>query len=86
MTIQKFYYICTKYAIYCSMDIRRTLKERRQMLGVTQQEIADITALSLRTIIATENEQANPSLSTLQKIASALGMEITAVIKQPEKK
>lgn len=56
------------------------------MLGVTQQEIADITALSLRTIIATENEQANPSLSTLQKIASALGMEIAAVIKQPEKK
>ena len=68
------------------MDIRRTLKERRQMLGVTQQEIADITALSLRTIIATENEQANPSLSTLQKIASALGMEIAAVIKHPDKK
>ena len=56
------------------------------MLGVTQQEIADITALSLRTIIDAENEQENPSLSTLQKIASALGMEIAAVIKQPDKK
>ena len=51
-------------------------------MKVTQQDLADITGISPRTIVNIEQGEGNPSFATLQKIAAALGLEITAVVKK----
>lgn len=52
------------------------IKERRAILGLTQRELSDYTGLSVRIIKSVEAEAGNPSLSTLEKIADVLGLEI----------
>ena len=64
------------------MAIFDTLRERRLLLKVTQEDLADITGISPRTIINIERGQGNPSYTTMQKIASVLGLEIIAVVKK----
>lgn len=52
------------------------IKERRALLGLTQQDLSDYTGLSVRIIKSVEAEGGNPSLSTLEKIADVLGLEL----------
>lgn len=57
------------------------IKERRAVLGLTQQYLSDYTELSLRIIKSIEAEKGNPSLKTLEKIAEVLGLEIVMKVK-----
>lgn len=57
------------------------IKERRAILGLTQQDLSDYTGLSLRIIKSVENEQGNPSLDTLERIADILGLELVLKVK-----
>ena len=57
------------------------IKERRAVLGLTQQDLSDYTELSLRIIKSIEAEKGNPSLKTLEKIAKVLGLEIVMKVK-----
>lgn len=57
------------------------IKERRAVLGLTQQELSDYTGLSLRIIKSIESEKGNPSLKTLEKIAEILGLELIMKVK-----
>ncbi|MDR2085114.1 MAG: helix-turn-helix domain-containing protein [Bacteroidales bacterium] len=64
------------------MKIHELIKERRDVLKVSQSELADITGLGLRTIRLIESGKANPSLNTLEKLVEALGMEVKIEIKK----
>lgn len=64
------------------MDIAGIIKGRRSLLGLTQQDLADYTGLSVRIIKSVESGKGNPSLSTLGKIAEILGLEIVLKIKE----
>lgn len=77
-----FAYICIKCVIYCTMRYGTIIKERRAVLNLTQQDLADYTGLSLRLIKSIEADQGNPTLSTMEKIADILGMEIVWKIKE----
>jgi transcriptional regulator with XRE-family HTH domain len=57
------------------------IKERRAILGLTQQDLSDYTGLSLRIIKSVESEKGNPSLKTLEKIAEVLGLELIMRVK-----
>ena len=57
------------------------IKERRAVLGLTQQDLSDYTGLSLRIIKSIESEKGNPSLKTLAKIAEVLGLELIMRVK-----
>lgn len=57
------------------------IKERRNLLGLTQQDLADYTGLSLRIIKSIESGKGNPSIGTLGKIAEVLGLEIEMRVK-----
>lgn len=57
------------------------IKERRNLLGLTQQDLADYTGLSLRIIKSIESGKGNPSICTLDKIAEVLGLEIEMKVK-----
>lgn len=57
------------------------IKERRDVLRLTQQDLSDYTGLSVRIIRSVEAEDGNPSLSTLERIADVLGLEIIMRVK-----
>lgn len=61
------------------------IKERRALLGLTQQDLADYSGLSVRIIKSIENGKANPSVSTLAKITDVLGLEILMKVKEINK-
>ena len=69
-----------KRAIYCTMNFE-IIKERRNLLGLTQQDLADYTGLSLRIIKSIESGKGNPSVGNLRKIADILGLEISLTVK-----
>ena len=57
------------------------IKERRKILDVTQETLAEISGVGLRTLKQLESGNGNPTLETLQKICDALGLEIKLQIK-----
>ena len=61
-----------------------TLKKRREELGVTQEQLADLSGVGLRTLKALESKKSNPTLETLTKLADVLGMELKLVVKKTE--
>ncbi len=63
-------------------DIIKTIKERREELKVTQERLADLSGVGLRTLKQFESGKGNPTLSTLQKLADVLGMEVCLSIKE----
>lgn len=58
------------------------IKERRAVLGLTQQDLADFSGLSVRIIKSIETGKGNPSIVTLNKIADILGLEIIMKVKE----
>jgi len=57
------------------------IKERREMLQVTQQILAELSGVGLRTLKQFESGKGNPTTETLNKIGNVLSMEITFQIK-----
>ncbi|MET0298498.1 MAG: helix-turn-helix transcriptional regulator [Flavitalea sp.] len=56
------------------------IKTARLNMGFSQQELADKTALSLRTIQRIENGETIPRGDSLQRIAAVLGVEVKLLI------
>ncbi|MBN2683111.1 MAG: helix-turn-helix transcriptional regulator [Bacteroidales bacterium] len=61
--------------------IIKSIKERREMLNVTQESLAELSGVGLRTLKLFESGKGNPTLKTLQQIADVLGMEVCLKIK-----
>lgn len=68
------------------MEPLKIIREKRQLLRLTQQKVADSAGISLRTIKLIENESGNPSLSTITKICQVLGLEVVIRRKMNKKK
>ena len=62
-------------------ELIKTIKERRETLQVTQERLAELSGVGLRTLKQFESGKGNPTLSTLHKISDVLGMEICLKIK-----
>jgi len=60
----------------------RQIKERREMLKITQESLADLSGVGLRTIKQLEAGKANPTYRTLQEIADVLGLELILQVKK----
>lgn len=41
------------------------IKKRRKVLGITQQELADLAGISINTVVAVERNEGNPKISTI---------------------
>ena len=67
------------------MSLHTTIKERRTILRLTQQDLAEMSGVGLRTLKEIESGKGNPSLVILNKIADILGMEVKLVIKETNK-
>lgn len=62
-------------------ELIKIVKERRDILQVTQETLAEISGVGLRTLKQFESGKGNPTLLTLQKITDVLGMEVTLKLK-----
>jgi y4mF family transcriptional regulator len=58
------------------------IKERREVLKITQESLADLSGVGLRTIKQLEGGKANPTFNTLQEIADVLGLELVLQVKR----
>ena len=59
-----------------SMKLGNTIAEARAEHGVTQSELASLTGINQADISRIERGTANPSISTLERIAAALGCSL----------
>jgi transcriptional regulator with XRE-family HTH domain len=64
-------------------DLIKALKERREVLDVTQDHLAELAGVGLRTLKAIESGKGNPTFETLNKLADVLGMELKLEVKKP---
>ncbi len=63
-------------------EIISELKQRRIALAVTQEDVSELSGVSLRTIKELERGKGNPTFATLSKIADVLGIEFKLEKKQ----
>jgi len=58
------------------------LRTRRENLNVTQETLSELAGVGLRTLKQLESGKGNPTLSTLQKVADVLGLELCLKVKE----
>jgi transcriptional regulator with XRE-family HTH domain len=59
----------------------KTIKERRDVMQVTQETLAQLSGVGLRTLKQFESGKGNPTLITLQKLSDVLGLEVCLQLK-----
>jgi len=62
-------------------ELIKIIKDRRDSLQITQETLAQISGVSLRTLKQFESGKGNPTLKTMHKIAEVLGLEVSLKIK-----
>jgi transcriptional regulator with XRE-family HTH domain len=67
-----------------SKEIIQAIKDRREMLHVTQETLAELSGVGLRTLKQFESGKGNPTLQSLQKLVNVLGMEVCLQVKKTQ--
>ena len=65
------------------MPLSAILAARRKTLGISQNDLAEMSGVSLATIKNIERGKGNPSFETVEKILAVLGMEIHFKVRSP---
>jgi transcriptional regulator with XRE-family HTH domain len=65
-------------------ELIKILKDRREALKVTQEHLAELSGVGLRTLKAIETGNGNPTIDTLTKLAEVLGMELKLEVRKPK--
>ncbi len=58
------------------MEQKEIMKQRREFLSITQQDLAEMAQVGLATVKDIERGKGNPALNTIKKILEVLGIEI----------
>jgi len=69
---------------YMTLLLIEQIRERRKILDISQETLAEISGVGLRTLKQFESGKGNPTLETLQKLCDALGFEIKLEVKSIE--
>ena len=62
----------------------KTIKNRREILAITQMDLAELSGMGLRTLKTIENGKSNPTLETLNKLMDVLGLELSIDVRKPK--
>lgn len=73
---QKFSLFLQKSLLCQTMELMDIMKQRRETLALTQQDLAEMSQVGLATIKDIERGKGNPALITVKKILDVLGIEI----------
>lgn len=66
------------------LELGNILKDRREVLNITQRDLAELSNVSLRTLKSIESGTSNPTFQTLAKLTEVLGMEIKLEVRKPQ--
>jgi len=66
---------------YTTLLLIEQIKERHKVLAITQERLAEISGVGLRTLKQFESGNGNPTLETLQKLCDVLGLEMRLEVK-----
>ena len=58
-------------------EIGKLIAERRKKKGLSQQDLAEMSGISPRTINSVEQGKSNPSINVLNKMVRPLGFVVT---------
>lgn len=64
-------------------EIAKQMITRRDILGITQEQLADLSQVGMKTIYKLEQGIGNPSINTVEKVLDVLGLELTIKLKKP---
>ena len=64
------------------LSLSEIIKQRRDVLKITQEQLAEMAEVGLRTLKSIENGKGNPTVATISKLADVLGMELKLEIKK----
>ncbi|MHA4806989.1 helix-turn-helix domain-containing protein [Flavitalea flava] len=65
-------------------EIGNSIRFRREFLNLRQEDLSEISGVTPKTIHLIESGAGNPSVKTLEKLGTVLGMELIIRIKQPK--
>ena len=65
-----------------TMELKDIMKQRREILSLTQQDLAEMAQVGVATIKDIERGKENPALNTVKKILEVLGIEIDYKVRQ----
>jgi len=63
-------------------ELGRIIKKRRAVLGLTQNELSELSEVGSRTIYKIESGEGNPTLTVISKILEILGLSLDVKIRQ----
>ena len=64
------------------MELKEIMKQRREFLSLTQQDLAEMAEVGVATIKDIERGKGNPALNTIKKILEVLGIKIEYKVRQ----
>ncbi|WP_299990823.1 helix-turn-helix transcriptional regulator [uncultured Pontibacter sp.] len=73
----------SNHIIMLAQELGNQIKRRRDMLHITQPDLAELADINVNTLYRIETGKANPTLKVLHKLAEVLGMEIKLEVKKP---
>jgi transcriptional regulator with XRE-family HTH domain len=65
-------------------DIGAIVQRRRIELALNQQDLAEMSDVTIKTLYAIESNKGNPTIEVLQRVLDVLGLEIKIQIKSME--
>ena len=79
----KYFFVYLQKPLYIVKmeSIGERIKQRRKMLNITQEQLADIAEVGINTLTKIERDEGNPTLKVLLKVLDTLGLEIKITIK-----
>ena len=79
---QNFLLYLHKSLLCHTMELKDIMKQRREILSLTQQDLAEMAQVGVATIKDIERGKGNPALNTVKKILEVLGIEIDYKVRQ----
>jgi DNA-binding XRE family transcriptional regulator len=62
-------------------DVVKALKEARESRGLSLQDVCDKTGITRASLSLLENGKGNPTMTTLRRVAEAIGVEILVTVR-----
>ena len=63
-------------------ELAEIVKNRREVLDITQNDLAELFKVGLRTLKALEKGKTNPTFDTLHKILEVLELELSITVRK----
>jgi transcriptional regulator with XRE-family HTH domain len=64
------------------IEMGKSMKFRREFLNLRQEDLAEMSGITTKTIHLIETGTGNPSIETLEKLVNILGMELLLQVKK----